>query len=147
MCLSVFLIISETGRPESVLLGRLNVDAPWDHIGAMDPARAELHSKGWILPASHLMVHESPEEAAHRVLREQLGLTDQDLQGPKAFSEIYGPSNHWDIEFIFLGERDEIAPHAAWKELTFVELNDLRKEDMARSHEDILAHVGKWKAR
>ena len=147
MCLSVFVVLSKKEQPHSVLLGRLNVTAPWDHIGALDPPRAEANSKGWMLPSSHLILGESPEEASRRVLREQLGLADQTLTEPTVFSEVYGASNHWDLDFIFGGERESIGPHAAWRELRFVDLNLARKDDMARSHEDILAAVGKWKAR
>ena len=145
MCLSAFLVISRKGRPNEVLMGRLRPDAPWDHIGAQDSARAEANSKGWMLPSSHLILGEGPGEAARRIAQEQLGLRDPPVHGPLAFSEVYGSSNHWDLEFIFTGELDTLPVHDAWKELRFVDLNRTRKEDFARSHEDILAHIGRWK--
>ena len=147
LCLSVFIVLTKRDHPDSVLMGRLNADAPWDHIGALDSARAEQHSKGWMLPSSHLMFRESPQDGAKRVLTEQLGLNDQVLNRAEVFSEVYGPSNHWDIEFVLTGEREEIRSHPVWKELAFVELNRVRKEELARSHEDILAHLGKWRTR
>lgn len=147
MCLSAFLVLSRTGHRNEVLLGHLNTEAPWDHIGALDPARAEVNSKGWMLPSSHLILGESPEESARRIFREQLGLAGQPLQGPRVFSEVYGPSNHWDLEFVFEGECDDLPRHAAWKELRFMDLGVVRKEEFARSHEDILAHVGLWRPR
>ena len=145
LCLSVFLVISRTGIPTDVLLGRLNNDAPWDHIGALDKARVERHSKGWMLPSSHLVLGESPDDAAKRVLLEQLGLADQPLNGPHVFSEVYdvpatGEKKHWDIEFVFQGERDEAPSYWVWRELKFAAT---KREEFARGHEDILSHINR----
>lgn len=144
ICLSAFLVIGETGHPERILMGRLDPAAAWDHIGALDSERAESNSKGWMLPSSHLLIAESPHAAADRILKEQLGLPALPLQGPQTFSEVYGPKNHWDLEFIFLGERDQIGLHPAWRELAFVDVNAVTREEIARYHEDILAHIGRW---
>lgn len=145
-CISVFVIISKKQSPNQVLMGRLNREAQWDHLGALYPEMVDRHSKGWMLPSSQLIFGESPHDAARRILLEQLGLTDQKLENPRVFSEVYGPSNHWDLEFLFLGERDRAPTHPAWKELKFVDLTNTKKDEIARFHEDILAHVGKWKA-
>ena len=145
LCLSCFVIISKKGRPSQVLMGKLNVEANWDHLGALDAERASKFSGGWMLPSSHLMLQETPGLAAERILAEQLGLTYQKLEGPVVFSEVYGANNHWDVSFIYTGELEgEVAPHPAWKELRFVDLGRIGQEDIARSHEDILAQVGKW---
>lgn len=144
ICLSAFLVIAETGHQGRVLMGRLRPAAPWDHIGALDPERAEANSKGWMLPSSHLLIGEAPEAAAERIRKEQLGLPTQPLTGPRVFSEVYGAKNHWDLEFVFLGERDQVAQHPAWTVLAFVEVNETPRDQIARYHEDILAHVGRW---
>ncbi len=143
ICLSAFLVISETRHEERVLMGHLNPAAPWDQIGALDPERAEANRNGWMLPASHLLIGEAPEAAAERILKEQLGLPTQ-LSGPRVFSEVYGAKNHWDLEFVFLGNRDQAAQHPAWSELRFVDVNETPRDQIARYHEDILAHVGRW---
>ena len=143
-CLSAFLVIGETGHPDNILMGHLDPSAPWDHVGALDPERAEANSKGWMLPSSHLMIGESRQAAAERILKEQLGLPASPLKGPFVFSEVYGPKNHWDLEFIFVGERDQVGQHPVWKELMFVDVNATPREEIARYHEDILAHVGRW---
>jgi ADP-ribose pyrophosphatase YjhB (NUDIX family) len=143
-CISTFLIISKRGHPNHVLMGHLNRNAPWDHIGALDLDRVERHSKGWMLPSSGLIFGESPQEAAKRILEEQLGLHDQNLEGPQIYSEIYGDEEHWDLEFLFLGERENAPSHNAWLELKFVDLSKTHQEEIARLHEDVLAHVGKW---
>lgn len=143
-CLSTFLIISKTGFPNHVLMGHINKSAKWDHIGALDAERVERHSKGWMLPSSHLILGEAPQEAAARILKEQLGLTDQKLDGPLIFSETYGTKNHWDLEFLFLGERNTAPSYQAWIELRFIDLTKTGKEEISRGHEDVLGHVHKW---
>jgi ADP-ribose pyrophosphatase YjhB (NUDIX family) len=142
-CISAFLVISKAKNPRKVLAGRINKKAPWDHLGALDPERVEKHSKGWMLPSSALMLGESPKEAAERILKEQLGVAEQPLEGPFVFSEAYGPIRHWDLEFIFEGERAKTPSNEAWSELVFIDLQKTRREDIVRGHEDILANVGK----
>ena len=149
LCLSAFLVITGERNPNSVLMGRLNTKAPWDHIGALDPSRVEVHSKGWMLPSSHLMLYESPREAAERILKEQLE-TDLALSGPDVVSETYTPKRfpelprHWDIEFIFKGKmfEGEIPKPSAWSDLKFVNLDTAKRKEFARSHEDILESAG-----
>ncbi len=144
LCLSAFVVLNQTGREDRVLMGKLNPSEAWDHIGALDPERAQANSTGWMLPSSHLMIGESPEAAAERILKEQLGMPNQPLRGPFVFSEVYGAKNHWDLEFVFLGDRAEVGQHPAWSELRFVDVNEVPRDQIARYHEDILAHVGRW---
>ena len=99
-----------------------------------------------MLPSSHLVLGESPTTAADRILKEQLGLTNQTLAKPRVFSEAYGRLNHWDISFLFTGERAAIASHPAWRELAFVDTAVAKKDEIARAHEDILAELGRWKS-
>src|SRR5271154_1573491 len=87
LCLSSFVLVTQAGKPGLVLLGRLNSGAPWDHIGALDPERVRAHSKGWMIPASHLMLKESPVDAARRVVKEQLEMDKLTLSGPQVVSE------------------------------------------------------------
>jgi len=150
MCLSAFVVLTAAGSPSRVLLGHLNPKAMWDHLGALDPERVEVHSKGWMIPSSHLLLKEPPQEAARRILKEQLELEGVPLTGPMVVSETYTPRrfpdlpSHWDLEFIFRGELPvENLPVAfAWKELAFVDINRTRKSEIARSHEDVLKSAG-----
>jgi len=149
LCLSAFLVITDERNANRVLMGHLNPKASWDHIGALDSSRVDVHSKGWMLPSSHLLVYESPQEAARRILREQLEI-DLTLNGPDVVSETYTPKRfpdlprHWDIEFIFKGRmsEDHIPKPFAWSELSFVNLNTAMRTEIARSHEDILESAG-----
>lgn len=144
-CISSFVVLNRKGRPNEVLLGKLDTKADWERIGGLDKDRAESNSKGWMLPGCHLLYGESPQDAASRILSEMLGMPGQKLEGPEVFSEVYGPKNHWDIEFIFTGEAEEAKPHSAWRELRFVDTTKLQPTDFARNHQDVLAHIGKWK--
>jgi ADP-ribose pyrophosphatase YjhB (NUDIX family) len=150
MCLSTFVILTEADHQNWVLLGHLNPGARWDHIGALDPERVKAHSKGWMIPSSHLLLKESPREAARRILKEQLELDGVRLSEPTVVSETYTPrrfpglSSHWDLEFIFRGELPKGDPPkaSAWKDLSFVDLGRTSKSEMARSHEDVLESAG-----
>src|SRR5256886_9466843 len=84
ICLSAFLVISQTGHPERVLMGHLNPNGPWDHIEALDAERAEMNSKGWMLPSSHLMLGESPQGADGSI---------QPLRSEEHTSELQSQSN------------------------------------------------------
>jgi ADP-ribose pyrophosphatase YjhB (NUDIX family) len=152
-CISVFLIIRQRDRPGRVLMGRINPDADWAHIGALTQDRIEAHGGGWMLPSCHLIYGESPHDAAQRIVREQLAL-DKELKfaEPKVHSEVYTPKRHsaakehWDLQFLFEGELDleelrRMRRSDAWRRLEFVDIGALDKSEFARSHEDIIARV------
>ncbi|MDG7001943.1 MAG: NUDIX hydrolase [Nitrososphaerota archaeon] len=147
LCLSAFLVFSRPNSQE-ILVGHLNPAAPWDHIGALDQSRIETHSKGWMLPSSHLMVNESPQDAARRIIREQLDESSITLSDPIVVSDVYTPKrfpnlpNHWDIEFIFKGECESLPRSTAWSELRYIQTSKMSCNDMARSHEDIVKSAG-----
>ena len=143
MCISAFVIVSKRGEPGRVLMGRIDASAGWDHIGALDAKRAERVSAGWMLPSSHLILYETPEGAARRIIREQLSIKDMKLNGPLTFVDTSGVENHWDLGFIFQGERDVIPKNAAWRELDFVDPKEVNR-DIVRSQLDVLAYAGKW---
>lgn len=144
-CLSAFLVISKTSDPNKVLLGHINPDAPWDKIGALDPGRVLNFQKGLMLPSSHLIYGESPQNAALRIAQDQLGVKDLELSGPLVFSEVYRADSHWDLEFLFLGKREEAPSTTMWKQLEFMDVTKLKREDLVREQADILAHAGKFK--
>jgi len=143
MCISAFLVISKKDEPKSVIMGRINKNAEWDHIGALDGKRLERFASGWMLPSSHLILFETPEGAARRILREQLGIRNQALQGPLTFADTSGTANHWDLGFVFTGERESAPSNAAWDELKFVDVAMLKRDEIVRSQVDVLAYAGK----
>ena len=44
LCLSAFLVITDEQNSNSVLMGHLNPQAPWDHIGGSAPQFQEFPS-------------------------------------------------------------------------------------------------------
>src|SRR5438876_3846699 len=150
VCLSAFLIVTEARDARKVLVGHMNPNARWDHIGALDPSRVEAHSRGWMLPSSHLIFRESPDDAARRIAREQLELSDLRFSEPKVVSEAYTPKRfpnaptHWDMEFLFRAEMPaaDLPKPAAWTRLAFLDLRRTAKAEVARSHEDVIESAG-----
>jgi len=149
LCLSVFLIIRD--EDGGVLMGKIDPEARWDNLGALDPKRIELHRNGWMLPSSHLIVHESPQSAAMRISKEQLELDDLVLTDPKVVSEVYPPkyfpelNEHWDIEFIFSSflPKEKIPSRTiAFREIKMIYPKMTKRSEISRSHEDVLASAG-----
>jgi ADP-ribose pyrophosphatase YjhB (NUDIX family) len=155
-CISAFLVLRDSSNPSRVLMGHLNPQAPWDHIGALDPSRVEAHRYRWMLPSSHLIYGETPPDAARRILVEQLELPPTlPLEDPRIFSEV-GPARrfpvmkgHWDPEMIFMGRLlpTDVRSAAAWTDLAFVDMRTTARAEIARSHDEILDLVGLSPAR
>ncbi len=150
LCLSVFLLVSPEGRPDEVLLGRVDPRADWARIGPLDPARAEAAARGWMLPATHLMYYEGPDDAARRIMDEQLGLGRRAIDRSAVFSETY-PSRsradrtkHWDLHFLqwVRAPADWVPRHPAWTELAFVDPRSVPNSGFARTHDEILELAG-----
>jgi hypothetical protein len=115
-------------------------------LGALDPARLEKIRGRWMLPSSHLILFESPMDAARRIAREQLEMESIPMKGPAVFSEAYareaeGPLDpHWDLHFVFEAEWPRGRPlrAAAWSELAFLDTGSTNPKQIARGHGDIV---------
>jgi ADP-ribose pyrophosphatase YjhB (NUDIX family) len=145
LCISAFLVIAEDNEPERVLVGRINPKAPWDHFGAINQGRLEKVASGWMLPSSHLILLESPGDAAKRILREQLEMEDSSVRltnQPVVFSDVHdGAEHHWDIGFIYRGSmsREDIPKNSPkWRELRFVDFESTPRSDFARFHDEVI---------
>jgi ADP-ribose pyrophosphatase YjhB (NUDIX family) len=153
LCLSAFLVLYENKSPSKILMGIVNPAAPWDHIGAISGPIIERSHDKWMLPSSHLQIHESPTEAAGRILKEQLGVDETaiSLSKPEVFSDVYdswtGSKGHWDMGFVFKGNVSDpsalkMAENKNWKKLDFVDLASIPKYQFARAHNDVLSYAG-----
>ena len=146
MCLSTFLLLSAPGHPREVLVGRVAPSPKWRRIGALGIDRIKRFQDGWMLPSSHLMLFESPSDAARRIAEEQLGVKELELSGPLVVSDPYardqaaGADPHWDLHFIFRAAlRGGIpAPRDLWTELRFVDARVAPAEGFVRAHGDII---------
>ncbi len=150
LCLSSFLLLSPAGRPGEILAGRIDPAAPWDRIGALDPDRIRNNTGGWMLPSCHLLYYEPPDDAARRILTEQLGITELSLGPPTVFSDTGPPrrhphlGSHWDIGFLYRGTwPGGAAPtHPAWRELRFLDPARTPRSAFTRSHDEVLKLAG-----
>jgi hypothetical protein len=149
-CLSTFLLVRPANDRGRILVGRLDPNAPWDHLGGLSSERVEAHRHGWHLPSSQLLLRESPDESAARILDEQLTGFPVELEPPVIDSEVYTPRrwpdapNHWDLRFVYLGtaRRTTLPPLGPWSRLEWLELRSAHLTDFARSHEDVLLRAG-----
>jgi hypothetical protein len=149
LCLSAFLVVTD-GDAQDVLLGRPDPGWPWERCAALGPAHLAGVGERWILPSSHLLEFESPDEAAVRVARDLLEVPRLDLDGPRVFSERYPstldeePKEHWDLHFVYRAAWPSGRPlrAAAWRNLRLHSRAQLRRSDVARDHSDILELAG-----
>jgi ADP-ribose pyrophosphatase YjhB (NUDIX family) len=149
-CLSVFLVLEPPDRPGAVLMGRINPNADWWEIGALDPKRFGMVGDRWMLPSCQLLLFESPADAARRILKEQLGAAPLPLEGPFTFSDPSprpgspGKDPHWDFHFVYRGRwGSSVPPQApAWRRLEFVDVGRTRRAEIARDQGDVLELVG-----
>jgi ADP-ribose pyrophosphatase YjhB (NUDIX family) len=150
LCLSTFLVLRPKGHQEKVLVGHLKPGTVWGHIGAIDARRAELWSKGWMLPSSQLAYYESPEDSARRIAREQLGIELAQLPTPILMSDSEQRSTalpgslHWDMGFVYVldGFSEEPPQHPAWAELRFVDVSKVPRREFVRSQDDVVRLAG-----
>jgi len=149
-CLNVFLIVSPSGDPTRVLMGRLDPSAAWDHLGGLDAGRATAHAGGWMLPASQLIFGEAPDEAVRRLDHELLQDLAVEWSAPAVLSEVYRPrrhpesGEHWDLGFVYRGLSRDAAPASGeiWRELSYLDPAHPPASGFARAHEDVLEFAG-----
>ncbi len=149
-CLSAFVLLRPANQDGKVLFGKLDPGAAWSELGALEPARVAQVGDRWMLPSSQLLLFESPDEAARRIVREQLAARPIPLEGPSVFSEAYrrpgstANDPHWDLQFVYRGRWPTDRPPRVpvWKELAFLEVAGLDPGQIARNQGDVLALAG-----
>ena len=150
LCLSVFLVLEPPDRPGCVLVGQLDPKGPWWEVGAIDPRRLASIGERWMLPSCQLILFESPLDAAHRILAEQLGSGPIPLEGPCVFSDPSlrpgspGKDPHWDIHFVYRGTWNSgtTPTTPVWKRLDLVDVGRTPRAQFARDQGDVLELVG-----
>jgi hypothetical protein len=123
---------------------------PWEELASLGPDRVGPLVDRWMLPASQLLLFESPDDAAQRVAREQLELDLVQLPSPRVFSETQtrvgaaGKDPHWDLHFIYEIAWPKGRPPRArpWKDLSFRTVNDTPRSTFGRGHGDVLELIG-----
>ena len=142
MCVSSFLV-SVDGS--GLLVGRMGAHEAWASLDHVASGKAAL--EGWVLPAGHVRIGEDPAAAAQRIARDQLRAEVPDLRLARVLSYAgplpsRGQQTHWDLCFVYDAEL-EVGDTPPWfVELRRVPLTDLRREQFARGHGDVLADLG-----
>ncbi len=149
VCLSTFIVAR---RGNSALVGRPKDHRAWPEKGGLPQGRAaDLDKQGaWLLPATHLLMDESPDHAARRIVREWTG-----LQGTPRFVEVQShvrpgrllragaKGNHWDFCFVYeLRARALPRLRPWWSEMKFVPFSEIPDMNLGRGHADILEEAG-----
>lgn len=151
MCLSAYLVLRSPTAPREVLVGKVNASGPWWEVAALDEKRVAGLVDRWVLPATQLLLFESPQAAALRIATEMLGRPSLNVGLPRVFSEAYargpGPADpHWDLQFVFSapwpGGPLEPSKGKLWSELNFVDIEKTSASSFGRGHGDVLGLVG-----
>jgi ADP-ribose pyrophosphatase YjhB (NUDIX family) len=151
VCLSAFVAVRN--REGGILFGRPRINSIWPERGCLPLWRVrEIRTNGeWILPASHLLMGESPEAAANRIARIWLGL-------PRARPQLvaidsssfptgewagYGRTRrrvqHWTLCFLYELRRDRLPRQSPlWEELEFFSKTEARRLKIGRLHRGLL---------
>ena len=146
-CLSAFLVLK--GK-DGVLVGKMAKPDLWVKNFFVGESFAPKYASSgkWILPASHLKYGESPDDAAKRILTEQLGLSGVKMNLSEVQSHLSGNPNdsdaaHWDICFIYEGKVTKAVQKPEWfSELAFMKASKLSVDDFTRGHGDVLKEFG-----
>jgi ADP-ribose pyrophosphatase YjhB (NUDIX family) len=146
-CISTFLVL--TGK-NGILVGKMAKPEVWvEKFFVGETFAPKYASSGkWVLPASHLKFGEAPEDAAKRVLAEQLGLRRVKLRLGEVQSHLSQDPNdpeaaHWDVCFVYEGKVRGAFKRPEWfSELTFVKGKGITVQDFTRGHGDVLKKFG-----
>ena len=146
-CLSSFLVLRGKG---GILVGKVAKPEIWIDrflVGEMFVQKYASSNK-WLIPASHLKYGEKPEDAAMRVLVEQVGSKKIKLKFLEVQSHLSEDPNdpeaaHWDICFVYGGTlKGKIQTPEWFSELRFVKPRDIESDDFTRGHGDVLKELG-----
>jgi ADP-ribose pyrophosphatase YjhB (NUDIX family) len=146
-CLSSFLVMRGKG---GILVGKMAKPELWIEkffVGESYAPKAVSSGK-WVLPASHLQFGENPEDAATRILTEEIQAKKTKMRLLQVQSHLSQDPNdpeaaHWDICFVHGGTLKGSLERPAWfAELKFVNARSLTSDDFTRGHGDVLKKLG-----
>ncbi len=150
-CASSFVLVRDDRS--RVLAGIARDHRNWrerwqPNINAYRPVDQEAEFRSWRLPAAYLVEGEHPDEAARRVLRDQLRMPLKKLERPSIYS-FYDPSSwypgrrHYDLCFVYevRGAEPRETPQW-WERLEFVTPRFLRDQDLGSAMSDLVRVLG-----
>lgn len=144
LCLRCFLV---SEGEEGLLVGRVKRAAEWQDLEIAHGFDALLESGQWVLPASHLLVGETPAAAARRIATQQLGATSHALKEASAFSHISEQPGHaspprWNLCFVFEAQVQLAGTPPWFDELKRIPLRYLNFDLFAPEHGFVAADMG-----
>ncbi|MGH2689910.1 MAG: NUDIX domain-containing protein, partial [Actinomycetota bacterium] len=142
VCLSAY-IISEDG--EGLLVGRRAADPRWEGLDHPHPVDPKVGANLWVLPATHLLVGETPEQAARRIAKDQLAAPWLQLADGGTFAHLRPSAEgdpHWELAFVFETDLTVSKVPPWFTDLRGVQRRYLRYEVFAPGHGDIIADMG-----
>jgi hypothetical protein len=153
-CLSSFVVVSN-GR--GILVGKMAKPEIWIERFLVGPKFAPVYAESgkYLLPARHLHWYESPLDAAHSVMKDQvrMNVSKDRISMVDVQSHVSGDINdekeppHWDLCFLYRTELSESGGarlrRPEWfSELVFRPLSSLKRDDFTRGHGDVLETAG-----
>ena len=146
-CLSSFLVMRRKG---GILVGKMAKPELWVEKFLVGESYAPKYvsSDKWVLPASHLQFGESPQDAATRILTEEVQAKKTKLRLLQVQSHLSQDPNdpeaaHWDICFVHGGTLKRHLERPEWfSELKFINTRSLTTDDFTRGHGDVLKELG-----
>ena len=145
-CASSFVLV-RNGR--KILAGIPSEHRKWreqwqPNIRTYRPQDQEAEFRSWRLPAAFLFEGEHPDDAARRVMRDQLRLPPRKLDRPAIYtfydrSSWYPGRRHYDLCFVY--EVRNAAPREIpdwWERLEFVGPAFLRKQELGSAMSDLV---------
>ncbi len=144
MCVSAFLFVR---RGKKLLLGKYRDDPRWEQLAGLDRDRRRNYGHGWTIPARQLKFGEDPRHTARAVGEDILRIRGLRFSEPRVEVDLYEPrwlpgKQHYDMWFLV----DAVAPKGwtlqvpPWyAELVWLDPAQLRDEDYARGHQDVVA--------
>ncbi|MGA2784850.1 MAG: hypothetical protein ABSF09_09165 [Candidatus Bathyarchaeia archaeon] len=141
VCISAFVVARQGTK---IVLEKPKDNKAWPDEGGFPRRRIAkvVRDEAWILPATHLLIDKSPDQAAHRISHEWAG-----FKGTPRFVMVQSftrPSrskgrNHWDICFVYeIYVRSLPKSKPWWSEMRPFFRSELSRMKIGRSHLDVL---------
>lgn len=140
LCLSSFVLALKRG---SLLLGKVSHPDIWERQWALPTWKPSKWRGKLLLPATHLLLKEHPDQAAERIMRNMLKVSEYKLAFHGIQSHVRKRPLHWDICFIYHARIKGLVKKPPWfAELRYVEFKEIRREELGRDHADVIEKAG-----
>ena len=112
------------------------------------PERAAEDTKRWRFPSAYIKEGEAPEDALARVMKEQLGIENYQVES-STLENFYNPSGrypgkmHWDYCFVYRVRTSENPRKQDWlAHVEYLDLKGLTEEEFGSAQGDLARRLG-----